>query len=70
MLQNGNLTIFRVVASAVISLISIGGGIWLLHEGVNIPIEYWGLAAAAIGGVVGVDVAASVIKAARGNQEG
>ena len=69
MLQNGNLTIFRVVASALISLMSLAGGIWLLHDGLTVPVEYWGLAAAAIGGVVGVDVAASIIKSARSKQE-
>lgn len=69
MLQNGNLTIFRVIASAVISLISIGGGIWLLHDSINVPIEYWTLAMLAIGGVVGIDVAAAVLKAAKGSKE-
>jgi hypothetical protein len=62
MLQNGNLTVFRIVSSAILGLVGIGGGIYLLHTGVTIPREYWLIVGASITGVVGVDVLASIIK--------
>lgn len=66
MLQNGNLTVIRVLASAIIGLVSVGGGIYLLAWNIEVPNQFWLMAAIAIGGVVGVDVAAAVIGAARG----
>ncbi len=65
MLQNGNLTAMRVIASALIGLVSVSGGIYLLAHGVEIPNQYWMLAAVSIFGVVGVDVAAAILGAAK-----
>jgi len=61
MLQNGNLTAMRVIASALIGLVSVAGGIYLLAHGIEIPNQYWMLAAVSIFGVVGVDVAAAIL---------
>ena len=60
-MQNGNITIFRIVASSVIGLVAISGGIFLLYSDVEVPGTYWYLAAAALVGVVGVDVLASIV---------
>ena len=60
-MQNGNITIFRIVASAVIGLVAIAGGIFLLYSGVEVPSTFWYLAAAALVGVVGVDVLATIV---------
>ena len=64
-MQNGNITKFRIVASGLIGLVTIGGGIWLLHSGVEVPEKFWYVAAAALVGVVGVDVLASIVNAVR-----
>jgi len=69
MLQNGNLTIFRVLASFVIGITTVAGAIWLLHEGVDIPFEYWTVAMVAIGGVVGIDVIAAVLSGIKSKKE-
>jgi len=61
MLQNGNLTALRVIASSLIGLVSVAGGIYLLAHGIEIPNQYWMLAAVSIFGVVGVDVAAAIL---------
>ena len=60
-MQNGNITIFRIVASGVIGLVAIGGGIFLLYSIVEVPGTFWYLAAAALVGVVGVDVLATIV---------
>ncbi|MCK5307168.1 MAG: hypothetical protein KAJ73_01020 [Zetaproteobacteria bacterium] len=58
--QNGNITKFRIIASGLIGLLTIGGGIFLLYSGVEVPTMFWYLAVAAVGGVVGVDVLVSI----------
>ena len=69
MLQNGNLTIFRVLASFIIGITTVAGSIWLLHEGVDIPFEYWTVAMVAIGGVVGIDVVVAVLTGIKNRKE-
>lgn len=64
--QNGNITKFRIIASGLIGLLTIGGGTFLLYSGVVVPQLYWYIAIGALSGVVGVDLLASVIKS-RGN---
>lgn len=64
-MHNGNITKFRIIASALIGLLTIGGGIWLLYCDVEVPLQFWYLAAAALVGVVGVDVLASIVNAVR-----
>ena len=61
-MMNGNITKFRIIASGLIGVLTIGGGIFLLYSGVEVPNLFWYLAVAAVGGVVGADVLASVIK--------
>ena len=60
-MDNGNITKFRIIASAVLGFITIGGGIFLLYSGVEVPGTFWYLAAAALVGVVGVDILATVV---------
>ena len=60
-MQNGNITKFRIIASGLIGLLSIGGGIFLLYSGVEVPEKYWYLGAAALVGVVGVDVLGTIV---------
>jgi len=64
-MQNGNITKFRIVSSAIIGLLTVGGGIWLLYCGVEIPVQFWYIGAAALVGVVGVDVLASIVNSIR-----
>jgi hypothetical protein len=59
-MQNGKLTAVRVIASGIIGVLAVAGGVFLLHEGHAIPVEFWGIAALAIAGVVGADIAAAV----------
>ena len=35
--QNGNITKFRIVASGLIGVLTVGGGIFLLYSGVEVP---------------------------------
>ena len=60
-MDNGNITKFRIIASAIIGLVAISGGIFLLYSGVEVPSTFWYLAAAALVGVVGVDILATVV---------
>ena len=60
--QNGNITKFRIIASGIIGVLTVGGGIFLLYNGVEVPNPFWYLGAAALVGVVGVDVLASWMK--------
>lgn len=60
-MYNGNITKFRIIASGLIGVLTIGGGIFLLYSGVEVPNLFWYLAVAAVGGVVGADVMASLI---------
>lgn len=64
-MQNGNITKFRIVASGIIGLLTVGGGIFLLYCKVEVPVQFWYIAAAALVGVVGVDVLASIVNAIR-----
>lgn len=65
MLQNGRLTALRVLASAIIGLVAVAGGVYLLAHGVDVPNQFWVISAIAIFGVVGVDVAAAVLGAVK-----
>jgi hypothetical protein len=60
--QNGNITKFRIIASGIIGVLTVGGGIFLLYNDVVVPNQFWYLGAAALVGVVGVDVLASWVK--------
>jgi len=60
--QNGNITKFRIIASGLIGVLTVGGGTFLLYAGVVVPNQFWYLGAAALVGVVGVDVLASWVK--------
>ena len=61
-MDNGNITKFRIVASGIIGVLTIGGGIFLLYSRVYIPPQFWYIGAASLVGVVGVDVLASWLK--------
>ena len=43
-------------------MLTVGGGIFLLYNGVEVPNQFWYLGAAALVGVVGIDVLASWAK--------
>lgn len=60
-MQNGNITKFRIVASGIIGFLTVGGGIFLLYSQVEVPPQFWYLGAAALVGVVGADVLASIV---------
>ena len=59
---NGNITKFRIIASGIIGVLTVGGGIFLLYSGVEVPDKFWLLGAAALVGVVGMDVLATIVK--------
>lgn len=61
-MNNGSLTFIRVALSGALSIVALLGAIWLLHEGVAIPREYWALVAVGISGVTGLDLVAYLIK--------
>ena len=63
--QNGNITKFRIVASGVIGLVSIVGGVFLIYTEHEVPSMFWYIAIGALSGVVGLDLLTSMIKAAR-----
>lgn len=54
--MNGTLVLVRVVLSALVSLVSIAGGVLLLYSGVEVPAVYWWLCGLSIVGVVGKEV--------------
>lgn len=57
-MQNGQLTTARVFLSGVLAVIALCGAIWLLHDQVAIPNEYWFIVLAGISGVTGLDLIA------------
>lgn len=57
-MQNGQLTVARVFLSGVLAVLALSGAIWLLHDRVAIPSEYWVIVLAGISGVNGLDLAA------------
>ena len=61
-MQNGKLTTVRVILSGVLSILALMGAIWLLHDGIPIPTEYWGIVIIGISGVTGIDLVAYVLK--------
>lgn len=58
--MNGRLALIRTLASALISLVAVCGSIWLLHEGVQLPMYFWFLSALAVIGVTGADAVATM----------
>jgi len=60
-IQNGKLTAIRVIAAALLGLIGTAGSIVLLYFDKEIPLQFWGIVAIAILGVVGVDIAAAIL---------
>jgi len=60
--SNGNITKFRIIASGIIGLVSTIAGSVLLYYNIEVPNLYWYIALGALGGVVGMDLIASVIK--------
>jgi len=65
--QNGNITKFRIIASGIIGLVSIIAGSILLYYNIEVPNLYWYISLGALGGVVGMDLIASVIKGIKGS---
>lgn len=62
MLQNGDITIARIIASCVVTLACIGVCGWIVTVGRQIPIEIVWIAVTGVGGVVGVDIVAGLVK--------
>lgn len=58
--MNGRLSLFRTILSAAISLLAVGGSIWLLAHGIEPPLQFWILAALAVTGVIGADAVATI----------
>jgi hypothetical protein len=61
-MQNGALTSVRVFLSGALSILALLGAIWLLHDGVLIPREYWVMVAIGVSGVSGIDIIAYFLK--------
>ena len=61
-MQNGKLTTIRVIAAGLLGLVGMAGGIFLLYSTRVVPREFWIIVIISIMGVVGVDVAAAIIK--------
>lgn len=62
MLQNGTLTTVRVIMSGILSITAIAGAIWLMHDNIPIPTNYWAVVVIGISGVTGADIIAYLIK--------
>jgi len=58
--MNGRLSLLRTMISGGISILAVAGSIWLLHEGVTIPMYFWFLSALAVVGVTGADAVATL----------
>ena len=67
-MQNGALTSVRVFLSGALSILALIGAIWLLHDGVTIPEEYWVLVAIGISGVSGIDIIAYFLRRKDGRE--
>ena len=65
-MQNGGITKFRILASGVIGLIGLVGGVFLLYHQIVVPDLFWYIIIGALGGVVGLDLLASIIKSIKG----
>lgn len=65
---NGTLGLMRTLSALIIATIGLGGGLYLLAIGVDVPVAYWALCGAAIAGIVGREAVEAVVKA-RGNGE-
>lgn len=61
-MNNGSLTFIRVALSGALSIVALLGAIWLLHDAVKIPNEYWVIVIAGISGVTGIDLIAYILK--------
>ena len=53
--------------SGILSIAAIAGAIWLMHDDVKIPTEYWAVVVIGISGVTGADIIAYLIKRKDGN---
>ena len=62
MLQNGNITVARIIASCLVTLACVGVCGWIVASGQTIPLEIVWIAITGVGGVVGVDVVAALVK--------
>jgi len=61
-MANGNrITLVRIVASAIISLVTITWAGLLLQSSCVIPTAFWTVAIVAVGGVTGADVVSAVV---------
>ena len=60
-MQNGNITKFSIIASGVLGLLIVGFWWFLLYKGVDVPDKFWLMGAAALVGVVGMDVLATLV---------
>lgn len=58
--MNSKVTIVRIIASALIGLAHAIGATVLIYQGHTVPNAYFGVAALAIGGVVGVEVVKAI----------
>jgi hypothetical protein len=63
--QNGGITKFRIIASGVIGLVTVIGGVFLLYHQIAVPDLFWYISIGALSGVVGLDLLTSAIKAVR-----
>ncbi len=63
MLNNGGVTLGRIIGSTIVTICCIAVAGVLSVNSLPIPFEIVTIAAVGIGGVVGVDVVAEVVKA-------
>lgn len=67
-MNNGALTTARVLLSGALAMTALCGSIWLMHDGITVPIEYWIVVLGGISGVTGIDLLAYLINRKDGTQ--
>lgn len=60
-MQNGRLTLVRIVAASIVTLSCLAASVYLATLGHPIPVEFSIIEIAGMAGVVGVDVVASIL---------
>lgn len=60
---NGTLLLIRLLSTLIVAVLGLGGGLYLLAWGIEVPVAYWAICATAIVGVVGKEAVEAVVKA-------
>jgi hypothetical protein len=65
---NGTLVMVRMLSALIVAVIGLGGSLYLLANGVDVPGAYWALCGAAIAGVVGREAVEALMKSKNGQE--